>query len=176
MAADLATPERRLAALGLLLPEPPGKLGTYLRAGRAGRLVHVSGQTPMVGLVTVVAGAVGAGVDPAAARAGARLAVLNSLSQLRAELGTLDAVERVVKMTGFVVCAPGFTALDPVLDGASALLEAVFGDAGRHARTAVGVAGLPGGAAVEVELVVSVSDILAGSDGMPAEAGRGGRS
>lgn len=149
-------PEQRLAALGLRLPSVPAPVAAYLPAVRHGDLVWTSGQLPMVGGELVATGLVGADVDPAAAVDLARTCALNALAAVADLTGGLAAVRRVVKVVGYVASAPGFTGQPVVLNGASELLLAVFGAAGRHARSAVGVAALPLGAPVEVELVVAV--------------------
>lgn len=149
-------PEQRLAALGLRLPSVPAPVAAYLPAVRHGDLVWTSGQLPMVGGELVATGLVGADVDSAAAVDLARTCALNALAAVADLTGGLAAVRRVVKVVGYVASAPGFTGQPAVLNGASELLLAVFGAAGRHARSAVGVAALPLGAPVEVELVVAV--------------------
>jgi enamine deaminase RidA (YjgF/YER057c/UK114 family) len=142
-------PERRLAELGLELPALRPKAGRYEGWVLAGDLLFLSGQgadgwTGRLGLdLTVEQG-----------RAAAHDCALNLLAQTRDALGSLDRVARVVKLVGFVACTPGFEAVPAVVDGASALLVELFGDRGAHARSAVGVAALPLGFAVEVELVV----------------------
>jgi enamine deaminase RidA (YjgF/YER057c/UK114 family) len=144
-------PERRLAELGLELPALRPKAGRYEGWVRSGDLLFLSGQgadgwTGRLGLdLTVEQG-----------QAAARDCALNLLAQTRDALGSLDQVARVVKLVGFVACTPGFGAVPAVVDGASALLVELFGDRGRHARSAVGVAALPLGFAVEVELVLQV--------------------
>lgn len=145
------SPEQRLRHLHLSLGTPRAPKGRYVGARRQGDLLYVSGQT-----TDGWRGALGADLDVEAGRAAARDAALNGLSQAAAALGTLDAVVGPVKVVGFVACVPGFTALPQVIDGASDLLAEVFGEAGRHARSAVGVAALPGGSAVEVEMVLEV--------------------
>jgi enamine deaminase RidA (YjgF/YER057c/UK114 family) len=148
--------EDRLAELGLTLPSVVAPLAAYVPAVRGGDLVWTSGQLPMVDGQLVAAGKVGAEVDPETAAGLARICALNALAAVKAEIGDLDAVERVVKVVGFVASAPQFTAQPAVVNGASTLLGDVFGDAGSHARSAVGVASLPLDAPVEVELVVQV--------------------
>ena len=150
---------QRLAALGLELPEVATPVGTYVPAKRVGDLIHTSGQLPLVSGDLVAAGLVGqrAGdVTPERANECARIAALNALAAAAQVAGGLDSIESVVKITGFVASAPGFTAQPAVINGASSLLVEVFGEAGRHARSAVGVASLPLGAPVEVELTVAV--------------------
>jgi len=150
------TPEDRLASLGLTLPDVAKPVAAYVPAVRTGDLVWTSGQLPLVGGALDRTGKVGAEVDPDTAHALARVCALNALAAIRAEIGDLGLVRRVVKVVGFVASAPSFTGQPGVVNGASDLLGEVFGDAGRHARSAVGVASLPLDAPVEVEVVVEV--------------------
>jgi enamine deaminase RidA (YjgF/YER057c/UK114 family) len=149
------TPTERLAELGLDLPAVVAPLAAYVPAVRTGDLVYTSGQLPMVDGELAASGKVGAGISPDAAKGLARLCALNALAAVDALTG-LDSVVRVVKVVGFVASADGFTGQPGVVNGASELLGEVFGEAGRHARSAVGVAELPLGAPVEVELIVEV--------------------
>ncbi|WP_336921460.1 RidA family protein [Aquipuribacter sp. SD81] len=152
------TPTERLAQLGLELPPTPAPLAAYVPAVRAGSFVHTSGQLPMVDGALATTGVVGdqaVDVDVETAAGLARRCALNALAAV-ASVVDLDEVVRVVKVTGFVASAPGFTQQPAVVNGASELLGQVFGDAGRHARSAVGVVALPLGAPVEVEIVVEV--------------------
>jgi enamine deaminase RidA (YjgF/YER057c/UK114 family) len=146
----------RLTELGLALPPVATPAGVYLPAVQSGSLVFTAGQIPLVDGVLAVTGKLGAEIDTELGAQLARTCVLNALAAVDGLVG-LDAVVRVVKVVGFVASAPGFTAQPAVLNGASALLGEVFGAAGAHARSAVGVAELPLGAPVEVELVVEVS-------------------
>jgi enamine deaminase RidA (YjgF/YER057c/UK114 family) len=146
----------RLAELGLALPPVATPAGMYLPAVRSGSLVFTAGQIPLVDGVPAATGKLGAEIDIEIGAQLARTCVLNALAAVDGLVG-LDAVVRVVKAVGFVASAPGFTAQPAVLNGASVLLGEVFGAAGAHARSAVGVAELPLGAPVEVELVVEVS-------------------
>ncbi|MDQ2882514.1 MAG: RidA family protein [Actinomycetota bacterium] len=146
----------RLIELGLVLPPVAAPAGGYLPAVRSRSLVFTAGQLPLVDGVLAATGKLGAEIDPARGYELARTCALNALAAVDGLVG-LDAVVRVVKVTGFVASAPGFTAQPAVLNGASELLGEVFGEAGAHARSAVGVAELPLGAPVEVELVVEVS-------------------
>jgi enamine deaminase RidA (YjgF/YER057c/UK114 family) len=125
---------------------------------RSGSLVYTAGQVPLRDGTLAAKGKVGGEVSPDEARECARICALNALAAAAAEAGGLDAILRVVKVTGFVASAPGFTGQPGVINGASDLLGEVFGEAGLHARSAVGVAELPLGAPVEVELVVEVAD------------------
>ncbi len=149
----------RLAELGLELPPPPAPVAAYVPSVRTGSLLFTSGQLPLVDGALPATGLVGGGegdVTPEAAAGLARTAALNALAVIDAAVG-LDAVVRVVKVGGFVASAPGFTGQPGVVNGASDLLVDVFGEAGRHARTAVGVAQLPLGAPVEIDLVVEIA-------------------
>lgn len=145
----------RLADLGITVPHrSPAPAGAYVPAVVSGNLVHTAGQLPLVDGRLPVTGKVGAEVSPEVASDCARTSALNALSAVEEVLGTLDRVTRVVKVVGFVASDPAFTGQPGVLDGASEVLGAVFGDAGVHARSAVGVAVLPLDSPVEVELVV----------------------
>jgi enamine deaminase RidA (YjgF/YER057c/UK114 family) len=145
----------RLTALGLQLPPVTPPLAAYVPAVRTGSHVYVSGQVPMVDDALLETGKVGAEVSPDRAKELAARCALNALAAVHALVG-LDAVVRVVKVVGFVASAPGFTGQPAVINGASELFGEVFGDAGRHARSAVGVAELPLGAPVEVEVIVEI--------------------
>lgn len=160
-AAGPGGPTTRLRELGLALPPVAAPLAAYVPAVQVGDLVFTSGQLPLVDGQLPVAGLVGAGPDarvpPDTATELARRCALNALAAVADVAGGLDAVRRVVKVTGYVASAPGFTGQPAVVDGASRLLGEVFGEAGRHARSAVGVAALPLDAPVELELVVQVA-------------------
>lgn len=152
----MSTPDERLAELGLTLPSVAAPVAAYVPAVRTGDHVYTSGQLPMVEGTLAATGKVGADVDAEQAKQLARTCALNALAAVKAEVGDLGKVRRVVKVVGFVASAPGFTGQPGVVNGASELLGEVFGDAGKHARSAVGVAVLPLDAPVEVELVVEV--------------------
>src|SRR5512144_1188740 len=152
----MSTPEERLADLGLTLPAVAAPVAAYVPAVRTGDHVYTSGQLPMVEGALAATGKVGADVDAEQAKALARTCALNALAAVKAEVGDLGKVRRVVKVVGFVASAPDFTGQPGVVNGASELLGEVFGDAGVHARSAVGVAVLPLDAPVEVEIVVEV--------------------
>ncbi|TLP66283.1 RidA family protein [Microbispora triticiradicis] len=152
----MATPEERLAELGITLPEVVPPLAAYVPAVRTGGHVHTSGQLPLVKGELSVTGKVGAEVSPEEAKEQARICAVNALAAIRSLVGDLSQVVRIVKVVGFVASAPGFTGQPQVVNGASELLGEVFGEAGRHARSAVGVAVLPLDAAVEVEVVAEV--------------------
>ena len=151
-------PEERLAALGLALPPVVAPLAAYVPAVRSGSMVYTAGQIPMVDGQLVSTGKVGADVGAAEAAALARTCALNALAAAASVAGGLSGIRRIVKLTGFVASAPDFTGQAQVVNGASELLLEVFGDAGRHARSAVGMAVLPLDAPVEVELIVEVAD------------------
>jgi len=159
-AADSAAsgPEARLAGLGLVLPPVVAPLAAYVPAVRSGALVYTAGQLPMVDGKLLSAGKVGAEVGAAEAAALARTCALNALAAAASVAGGLSAIARIVKLTGFVASAPDFTGQPQVVNGASELLLEIFGDAGRHARSAVGTAVLPLNAPVEVELIVEVRE------------------
>ncbi|TDE00493.1 RidA family protein [Jiangella asiatica] len=150
------TPEDRLTSLGLALPDVAKPVAAYIPAVRSGSYVFTSGQLPLREGTLLSTGTVGAEVTPEQAYDAARQCALNALAAVRAEVGDLSAVTRVVKVLGFVASAPGFTGQPQVVNGASDLLGEVFGDLGQHARSAVGVSVLPLGAPVEVELIVEV--------------------
>lgn len=150
------TPEERIAELGLTLPSPTPPLAAYVPAVRTGNLVYLSGQGPFRDGKFSCLGKVGAEVDIEQAKDAARLTCLCGLAALKAEIGELSNVVRVVKLTVFVNGAPGFDQQPAVGNGASELLQALFGEAGRHARSAVGVAELPFGMPVEIEFVFEV--------------------
>jgi enamine deaminase RidA (YjgF/YER057c/UK114 family) len=146
----------RLAALGLALPPVAAPVAAYVPAVRTGSHVYTSGQLPFVDGKLPVTGKVGGGVTPDEAAGLARTAALNALAAVASVAGGLDSVTRVVKVTCFVASAPGFTGQPQVANGASELLLGVLGDAGRHARSAVGVAALPLDSPVEVELIAEI--------------------
>jgi enamine deaminase RidA (YjgF/YER057c/UK114 family) len=150
--------DARVAQLGLTLygPHPPhDPLDAVVVHGGVAR---TSGQLPRIdGRITCI-GTLGGDVSVDEGAAAARVCALNALSVLRAELGSLDRVERVLTVTGFVACVPGFAEQPAVVDGASRVLVEIFGDAGRHTRSAIGVAALPRGGAVEIEVMVAVAD------------------
>lgn len=150
--------ESRLAELGIVLPEAAAPSFNYVPVTLHKGVAHVSGQMPKIDGEVRVFGKVGNEVDLETAREQARICILQGLACLRAALGSLDRVERVLKINGFVASAPGFNAQPKVIDAASDLLVQVFGDAGRHARAAVGVAELPRNAAVEIEMTVAFTE------------------
>jgi enamine deaminase RidA (YjgF/YER057c/UK114 family) len=150
--------ESRLAELGLAVPEVVPPVAAYVPAVRSGNHVWTSGQLPMRNGVMPATGKVGAEVTPELAQELAAQCALNAIAAVKSVVGDLDRVVRVVKVVGFVASAPDFTGQPGVVNGASHLLGHAFGDAGIHARSAVGVSGLPLDAPVEVEMVVEVAD------------------
>jgi enamine deaminase RidA (YjgF/YER057c/UK114 family) len=152
------TADQRLTELGIELPEPFPPAGNYVPAVRTGSLLFLSGTGPARADGSFVRGKVGGDIDLDGGVEAARLTGLQLLASMRRELGSLDRVRRVVKTLGMVNCAPGFNRTPQVIDGCSSLLVEVFGDAGRGARSAVGMAELPFDIAVEIELVVEVTD------------------
>lgn len=149
--------DARIKELGLELPEAQQPVANYVTAVRAGELLFLSGHGPVRADGTPVLGKVGGDLELAAGVEAARLTGLFLLATMRAELGSLDRVARIVKLLGMVNCAPGFNDTPTVVNGCSDLLVDVFGDAGRHARSAIGVAELPFDLAIEIEAVVQVT-------------------
>ena len=152
----MTSPAERLAALGLTLPPVAPPVAAYVPAVRTGGFVYTSGQLPTVDGKLPAVGKVGAEVSAADAAGMARTCALNALAAAASAAGGLDAIGRIVKVTGFVASAPGFSGQPQVVNGASELLIEVFGEDGRHARSAVGVAELPLNAPVEVELIAEL--------------------
>jgi enamine deaminase RidA (YjgF/YER057c/UK114 family) len=152
----VSTAEERLAELGLTLPTDTPPLAAYVPAVRTGNLVFTSGQLPRIDGELTHTGKVGDGVTPEEAKEAAKACALNAIAALKGEIGDLAKVRRIVKVVGFVASAPDFTGQPGVINGASELLGTVFGDAGGHARSAVGVAALPLDVPVEVEMIVEV--------------------
>ena len=157
----MSTVEDRLTGLGLTLPDVAKPVAAYVPAVRDGNMIFTSGQLPMVSGALVQTGKVGTGggnVSPEDAKKLAETCALNAIAAVKSVIGDLDKVTRVVKVVGFVASDPSFTGQPGVINGASELLGKAFGDAGVHARSAVGVAVLPLDAPVEVEITVSVQD------------------
>ena len=152
----MSTPEERLAELGLSVPEVATPVAAYIPAVRSGHHVFTSGQLPMRDGQLMLTGKVGGEVSQEEAVECARQCGLNAIAAVRAEVGELSAVKRIVKVVAFIASTPDFTGQPLVANGVSELLGEVFGEAGRHARSAVGVPVLPLDAPVEVELVVEV--------------------
>lgn len=152
----MSTPEERLAALGLAVPEVAKPVAAYVPAVRSGQHVFTSGQLPMRSGELIATGKVGAGVTPEEAYACAQQCALNAIAAIGAEVGDLSLVKRIVKVVVFVASSPDFTGQPQVANGASELFGDVFADAGVHARSAVGVAALPLDAPVEVEVIAEL--------------------
>jgi len=149
--------EQKLKQLGLELPAPPKPVANYVPAVRVGDLLFLSGVLPSRDGQLIMTGKLGQGITIEQGVEAARVSVLNGLSIVKHEIGSLDRVQRIVKVVGYIASAPGFTDHPQVLNGASDLLVAVFGEVGRHARVAVGAAELPRQAPVEVEMIVQVT-------------------
>ena len=146
----------RLAELGLRLPEPAAPVAAYVPAVEHGGLLYISGQLPFREDGSLIVGRLGEDYDVAHGKEAAERCAVMLLAQMQKALGSLDRVERIVKLGAFIASDPHFTAQPLVANGASELMERVFGEAGRHARAAVGVPVLPMGAAVEVDAIVAV--------------------
>ena len=157
------TPEERLAELGLTLPAIATPVAAYVPAVRTGPYVYTSGQLPLADGKLLATGKVGDAVSAEDAASLARTCALNALAAAASVAGGLSAITRIVKVTGFVASVPGFTGQPQVINGASDLFTEVFGDAGQHARSAVGVAVLPMDAPVEVELIAEIGSGLGGA-------------
>ena len=151
------TPEQRLAELGITLPQAAAPAANYVPSVLAGGLLHISGQIPFAEDGSLIRGRLGADVDVPAGQAAARRCAVGLIAQMQAALGEISRVKRIVKLGVFVNSTPEFTDQPEVGNGASDLMVAVFGDAGRHARSAVGVAVLPRGVAVEVDAIIEVA-------------------
>jgi len=152
----MSTIESRLKELGVTLPSPPVPVASYVPCTITGNLVYVSGQIPIADGAIKYVGKLGVDVALETGQAAAQLCAINVLAQLKAAIGELDRVVRCVKLGVFVNAAPDYTQHPEVANGASDLIAAVFGDAGKHARAAVGVGSLPRGVAVEVEAVFEI--------------------
>ncbi|MEL7601665.1 MAG: RidA family protein [Bacillota bacterium] len=148
--------EEKLRQLGIELPETPTPLAAYVPAVKAGDFAYTSGQIPLVKGELKFKGKIGAELTEEEGYQAARICAINCLSALKGAIGDLDKIERIVKVVGFVNSAPGFKMQPKVINGASELLGEVFGDAGKHARSAVGVNELPIDSAVEVEVIVKL--------------------
>jgi enamine deaminase RidA (YjgF/YER057c/UK114 family) len=148
--------EQRLTELGLKLPEAPQPVANYVPHIISGDQLFISGQVAKDETGRVIAGLLGAGVSVAAGQIAARQAALSLLAQAKAALGSLDRIAQILRITGFVASAPNFTEQPAVINGASDLLVEVLGDAGRHTRSAVGVASLPLGTSVEIDAILKI--------------------
>lgn len=152
----MSTIENRIAELGMQLPAVAAPLAAYVPAVQSGNLVFTAGQLPSVNGELMFKGKVGSEVSIEDAALAARQAALNALAAVKSVVGDLDRVERIVKVTGFVAAAADFTTHSLVVNGASELLGEIFGEAGKHARSAVGMAALPFDAPVEIEMIVEI--------------------
>ncbi|NWG36773.1 RidA family protein [Nitrososphaera sp.] len=148
--------EEKLSSLGIALPSPPAPAGSYVPVVISGNLAFVAGQIPLEAGQVKFRGKVGKDLPVETGQEAAKLCTINALAQLKAALGSLDRIKRVVKVTGFVNCEPSFADQPKVINGASDLLVQVFGEKGKHARAAVGVGSLPLQSAVEVEFIVEI--------------------
>ena len=155
----MSSAEDNLHQLGILLPKPAIPLANYVPAVRSGHLLFIAGQLALGSegrIDSALQGLVGAEVSPEQGYEAAKLSAIQILAQVQAATGSLNKVRRCVRVTGYVACAPGFSALAGVINGASDLMVAVFGDQGRHARSAVGAAQLPLNSCVEIEAIFEV--------------------
>lgn len=149
--------EERLRELNITLPNPPSPIAAYVSAVRSGNLLFTSGNAPWENGILKYTGKLGSDLNVEQGYQAARLVMLNLLSVIKEELGSLEQVERIVKVLGFVASATGFNQQPAVMDGASELLEEIFGEQGKHARSAIGVNELPANIPVEIEMIVQVS-------------------
>jgi len=150
--------ENKLQELQISLPPPPLPVASYVSAVKYGHLLFLSGVIPLVDGKMIYTGKLGKEIPTENGYDAARTCLLNALAIIREELGSLDHVERIVKLTGYVVSSPGFTEQSTVINGASDLLNKIFGEKGYHARVSVGVAELPLGAPVELELLIGLKN------------------
>ena len=149
--------EEKLKTMGIELPSPPTPLANYVPAVKTGNLVFLSGHGPLKNDGTMIVGKVGAELSPEEGYQAARQVALALLASLKNEIGDLDRVQRVVKLLGMVNCPPEFKDHPKIINGASDLLVEIFGDKGKHARSAVGMGSLPGNIAVEIEMIVELA-------------------
>jgi enamine deaminase RidA (YjgF/YER057c/UK114 family) len=157
-AEPTSTPEQRLTKLGITLPQVPAAIANYVPAVHTGNLVFLAGQIARGADGQFLAGKVGRDVSEAQAAEAAKTCAIQLLAALKAEIGDLAKVKRIVRVGGFVNCTDDFTTQSKVVNGASDLLVAVFGESGKHARAAVGVSSLPAGAPVEIELIAELME------------------
>lgn len=150
--------EAQLAALGIELPPAPNPVANYRPHLQTGRLLFISGQISKSGTGTLISGHLGDTLSTDEGTKAARICALNILAQAQSAIGSLDRIEHLVRLNGFVAATPNFTEHPQVINGASDLMVQVLGDAGRHTRAAIGVASLPLGAAVEIDAVLQIAD------------------
>ena len=155
---DAYNPEARLLELGIVLPDPPQPVANYVNGVRTGNLIFLAGKGPKRADGTEITGKLGADVSIEEGYEGARLTAINQLAVLKSMLGDLSKVKRVVKVLGMVNSDPSFIEQPKVINGFSDLIVEVFGERGKHARAAVGMASLPRGQAVEIEMIVEIED------------------
>jgi len=148
--------ELKLKELGILLPEAPKPVAAYIPAKQSGKLVFTAGQLPMVQGELISKGLLGQDVEIEEANKAARICILNALAAIKGVVGDLDRIKQIVRVVGYVASVPTFTQQPAVVNGASELLLEIFGESGKHARSAVGMAVLPLNASVEIELTVEV--------------------
>lgn len=148
--------ENKLKQIGLNLPEAPKPVAAYVPAKQVGKLVFTAGQLPMVSGELISKGLLGKDVEVEEANKAARICTLNALAAIKSIIGDLDRIKQIVRVVGYVASVPTFTQQPAVVNGASELLLEIFGEAGKHARSAVGMAVLPLNASVEIELTVEV--------------------
>jgi len=149
--------EEKLAALNIILPIPPKPAGSYIPLVKTGKLLFVSGQIPMKEGKVAFQGKVSTDITIEDAQKAARLCIINALAQIKAELGSLDKISRIVRVSGFVNSSSDFSEQPKVMNAASDLLFEIFGDNGKHSRIAVGVASLPLNSAVEIDLIAEIN-------------------
>ena len=149
--------EEKLGSLGITLPIPPEPAGSYIPVVRTGNLVFVSGQIPVSDGKVIYSGKVTKDLSVGEAQKAARLCVINALAQLKSELGNLDKISKIVRVSGFVNSPPEFTEQPKVINGASDLLYEIFDKKGQHARIAIGASSLPLNSAVEIDMIVEIN-------------------
>ena len=149
--------EERLSVLDIILPTPPKPAGSYMPVVKTGNLMFVSGQIPMKEGKVVFQGKVPTNISLEDAQKAAKLCIINALAQLKAELGTLDKISKIVKVSGFVNSSQDFVEQPKIINAASDLLFEIFGDKGRHSRIALGVASLPLNSTVEIDLIAEIN-------------------
>jgi enamine deaminase RidA (YjgF/YER057c/UK114 family) len=149
--------EEKLASLNIILPTPPKPAGSYIPIVKTGNLLFVSGQIPMKGSTVVFQGKVPTNISVEDAQKAAKLCIINALAQIKAEIGTLDKILRIVRVSGFVNSSQDFSEQPKVINAASDLLFEIFGESGKHSRIAIGVASLPLNSTVEIDLIVEIN-------------------
>lgn len=149
--------EEKLAALNIILPTPPKPAGSYIPVVKTGNLLFVSGQIPMKEGTVVFQGKVPTNISVEDAQKAAKLCIINALAQIKAEIGTLDKILRIVRVSGFVNSSQGFSEQPKVINAASDLLFEIFGESGKHSRIAIGVASLPLNSTVEIDLIAEIN-------------------